>query len=235
MRYAHRNVLQIAHADGTIRLYDAGHGDEIENEDVLQIDVARAVGRWENVDIAFMSMSGATGELAVGLQSGEVVIFRWAKNRDFGREVLHKEARGFGLETIIDRAEPSVKEGLMPLTLLDSRQGPVTALKICDVGFICAGFEGGSITVIDLRGPAVIFESSLADFAHQGTKRSSFRKPSTAQGQIAGDWPTCIEFGVMSLEGEGRLVSVLVARQFTNAEKLTLAFCYSSALAPDDI
>lgn len=73
MRFANRNIMQTAHADGTIRLYDVGHGDEIENEDVIQVDVARAVGRYEAVDITQMSVSGSTGELAVGLASGELV------------------------------------------------------------------------------------------------------------------------------------------------------------------
>ena len=203
MRYAHRNVIQTAHADGIIRLWDGGHSDEIENENMLQVDVARAVGRYENIDISLMSMSGATGELAVGLKSGEVAIFRWGKNRDFGCNVSHKEARSFGLETIMDRAEPGVKEGLLPLTLLDQQKGAVTALKISDVGFVCAGFEGGYITVIDLRGPAVIFEASVNDFNSQAGKRNSSRTNSSRQGRAAAECPNTVEFGVMTVDGEG--------------------------------
>ena len=203
MRFAHRNILQTAHADGTIRLYDAGHGDEIENEDVLQVDVARAVGRYENIEISVMSMSGATGELAVGMRSGEVVVFRWGKNRNFGRDVPHIEARGFGLEAIVDRAEPGIKEGLLPLTLLDQQHGPVTALKMSDVGFVCAGFEDGSIAVIDLRGPAMIYDANVSDLGNQHSKRSSFKKSGAGQAQARAEWPTSVEFGVMSLDSEG--------------------------------
>ena len=204
MRYAHRNILQTAHADGTIRVYDVGHGDEIENEDVLQVDIARAIGRYENVDITSMSISGATAELAVGLRSGEVAIFRWGRNRDFGRDLPHKESRGFGLETIVDRAEPTVKEGLLPLSLLDGQNGPVTALRMSDVGFLCAGFEGGSITVIDLRGPAVIYELSFSEVNNHSGKRSSFRKSGAGNNQTEAEWPTIIEFGVMSLDAESK-------------------------------
>ena len=206
MRYANRNILQTAHADGIVRLYDAGHGDEIENEDVLQVDVARAVGRHENIGISLMSMSGATGELAVGLHSGEVAIFRWGKNRAFGREVPHNEARSFGLEGIVDRAEPGVKEGLLPLTLLDQQNGPVTALKMSDVGFVCVGSESGSIAVIDLRGPAVIYDANVSELGHQGSKRSSFKRSGAGQGQSGAEWPSFVEFGVMSLDGEGKFV-----------------------------
>lgn len=204
MRFASRNVLQTAHADGTIRIWDAGHGDEIENEDALQIDVARALGRYKNIDVIQMSMSGATGEMAVGLRTGEVAVFRWGKNQNFGRDVPHQDIRGFGLETIIDRAEPGVKEGLLPLTLLDQQQGPVTALKTSDVGFICAGFEGGSLTVIDLRGPAIIYDASVSDFSGQSSKRGSFRKINS-QSHSKPEWATCIEFAVMSLDGDGTI------------------------------
>ncbi len=203
MKFANRNVIQTAHADGTIRVWDTGHGDEIENEDVLQVDVARALSRYRDIDVILMSMAGATGELAVGLRTGEVAIFRWGKNRDFGRDLPHKEAKGFGLESIIDRAEPSVKEGLLPLTLLDPQQGPVTALKMSDVGFVCAGFEGGSITVIDLRGPALIYEASVSDFGSSTGKHGSFRRSSNSQNQTKSEWSTSIEFGVMMLDGDG--------------------------------
>ena len=204
MKFANRNIVQTAHADGTIRVWDAGHGDEIENEDVLQVDVARALSRYSDIDVIMMSMAGATGELAVGLRTGEVAIFRWGKNRDFGRDLPHKEAKGFGLESILDRAEPSVKEGLLPLTLLDPQQGPVTALKMSDVGFVCAGFEGGSITVIDLRGPAVIYEASVTDFGSSSGKHGSFRRSSNSQNQAKPEWSTSIEFGVMMLDGDGK-------------------------------
>ena len=204
LRFAHRNIIQTAHADGTIRIYDAGHGDEIENEDVLQVDVARALGRYDNIDVIKMSMAGATGEMAVGLRTGEIAIFRWGKNRDFGRDMPHQEARGFGLETIIDRAEPSVKEGLLPLTLLDQQQGPVTALRMSDVGFVAAGFEGGSLAVVDLRGPALIFESSISDFSSQSNKRGSFRRSSHGQSQAGQEWAISIEFAVMTLDGDGK-------------------------------
>ena len=225
-RFAHRNILQAAHADGTIRIWDAGHGDEIENQNMLQVDVARAVGRTHDVNIAAMSMSGATGELAVGMRTGEVAIFRWARNPNTGREVPHAAGRSFGVEPIIDRAEPTVKEGLLPFTLLDQQQGPVTALKMSDVGFAAVGFEEGGIAVVDLRGPAVIYDASLSNFSNQG-KRGSFRK-SNSHSQGRPEWPTCIEFGVMSLDSEGKSPSILEI--FDSACLWLGEFCLSSIL-----
>ena len=70
----------------------------------------------------------------------------------------------------------------------------MTSVHASDVGFVAAGFQDGSIVVIDLRGPAVIYDHNLQDL--HGKSR---RKQSVA-GQ---EWGTVIEFGVMSLEGEG--------------------------------
>ncbi|KAI4238717.1 MAG: hypothetical protein LQ349_000899 [Xanthoria aureola] len=199
MRYANRNILQAAHADGTVRLWDLGHGDEIENQKMIQIDMARAVGRPDSVAISKISMAGATGELAVGLRTGEVAIFRWGHNKDYGKEIRHTEAREFGLESIKDRAEPSLKEGLLPLTMFEG-QSHVTALKMSDVGFAAAGFQHGTLVVIDLRGPAVIYQAGLDELGSQ-SKRGTFRR-SNSQTQTKAEWPTSIEFGVMSLESE---------------------------------
>ena len=217
MRFADRNILQAAHADGTVRLWDVGHGDEIENSTMLQIDVARAVGRSSDVDISKTSMAGATGELAVGLRTGEVAVYRWGHNKDYGREIPHTQARAFGLETIKDRAEPSVKEGLLPLVLYEG-QGQVTALKMSDVGFVAAGFQQGSLVVMDLRGPAVIFETALHEMASEN-HRSSFRR-SNIQSQSRAEWPTCIEFGVMSLEDEGTLHSAVLVNALRSVSRI---------------
>ena len=203
-RYEDRNILQTAHADGTVRIWDAGHGDEIENEAMLQVDVARAVGRMDAVDISHMSMSSATGELAVGLKTGEVAIFRHDRNHRFGQEIPHVHQNEFGLDDIRDRADSTVKEGLLPLTLFSQPRGPVTALRISDVGFVVAGFEDGGITVIDLRGPAVIHEANLKDFA-KAASRGSIRRSTSNHNQSRPEWVVVVEFAVMSLEGEGNL------------------------------
>jgi syntaxin-binding protein 5 len=202
-RHENRNIVQTAHADGTIRIWDAGHGDEVENCVVLQADLARAVGRFDNIDVTQMSMSGATGELSVGLQSGEVVVFRLNRNPQVGREPAPPKpnAPPGALTNIVERADPGLKEGLLPLTLLNEQQGPVTALKHSEVGFVAVGFEG-SIAVIDLRGPAIIHTQLLSGMLLK-SKRGSIRRG----GQVSskGEWPTSIEFGVMTIDGDGKL------------------------------
>ncbi|PSN62449.1 hypothetical protein BS50DRAFT_577353 [Corynespora cassiicola Philippines] len=199
-RFEHRNIVQTSHADGTIRLWDAGHADEIENDALLQLDVARAVGRQDAVEVSKMSFAGAAGELSAGLKSGEVVVFRWGYNKHPGEDVPTADNAPHGLTDISERCEPALKEGMVPLTLLAGDNGPVTALKHSDVGFVAAGYEGGSLAVIDLRGPAVIYSANVSDFI-KPDKRGSFRR-SSEKSTAKPEWPTTLEFSVMTLEGD---------------------------------
>lgn len=205
-RFENRNVVQTAHADGTIRVWDAGHGDTIENGGMLQADLGRAVGRWDNLDVTRMDFSGAAGEMSVGLRSGEVAVFRLNRNKNAGRPPPEGErnAPPGQMTDITNRADPGLQEGLLPLTLTNDQQGAVTALKHSDVGFIGAGYASGGITIIDLRGPAIIYTGLLGDLIakHGIGKRGSVRR-SNSQSQSS-EYPTTMAFSVMTLEGEGK-------------------------------
>lgn len=201
-RYEARNIIQMAHGDGTIRIWDAGQADEIENSAVLQVDIARALGRFDDVNITTLSMAACTGELAVGVATGEIVIYRLGTNKLYGREAPQPvQTVVGGITDIISRAEPSLKDGLMPFALYDTAQGPISAVKMSDVGFVGIGSEAGIFSLIDLRGPAVIFSAALTDFV-KPDKRSSFIKKSSSPTTSTRDWPVVIEFGVMTLEGD---------------------------------
>ena len=207
-RFESRNIVQAAHADGTIRVWDAGHGDQIENTIMLQVDLPKAVGRFDNVQVTEMSMSGATGELSVGLRSGEVLVFRLNRNANAGRPPppsAPNEGPG-RMTNITNRADPGVKEGLLPLTLLDQQQGVVTALKHSDVGFVAVGYSTGNIAVIDLRGPALIYSAHLSQFLHK-SRRGSLRTSNSQAHHDREEWPSVLEFGVMTAEGDGKCFS----------------------------
>ncbi|KAK3066896.1 Lethal(2) giant larvae sro7 [Teratosphaeriaceae sp. CCFEE 6253] len=201
-RHENRNIVQTTHGDGTIRLWDVGHGDEVENEDVVQVDVQRAVGHFDNVAVTQTSMAGESGELAVGTRGGELIVFRWGSNKSPGREPSQARPNQPGaLTDVRDRIEPSLSEGLIPATLLDQKDGPVTAVKMSEVGFVAAGFEGGSIAVIDMRGPAIIYSASVQDFS-KGHKGGSLRRRGSSGAASKPEWATQIEFSVMMLDGE---------------------------------
>ncbi len=201
-RYEGRNIVQMSHGDGTVRIWDAGQNDELENSSTLQVDVARAVDRYDEVNITNLSMGASTGELVVGTTAGEVVAYRWGGNKLFGREPPNppQTVHG-GLTDISARTEPSLKEGLQPFVLYDMAQGHISALKMSDVGFVGVGSESGIFSILDLRGPTVIFTSPVNEIV-KPDKRSSFMKKGSATSSAKPDWPVCIEFGVMTLEGD---------------------------------
>lgn len=196
------NIALTAHADGSIRVWDAGHGAEIENGHVLQADLARALNRWEDLDVAKMTMSGATGELAVAMQSGELLVFRLNRNPSFGRATPStslNEGPGH-LTDITHRADPSLKEGLVPLTLLDDQQGQPTALSLSKVGFVAVGYQSGGISVIDLRGPAIIHTVLISHLEGRKSGITGAIKGKRASVNTTHEWATAIEFGVMTLD-----------------------------------
>jgi syntaxin-binding protein 5 len=203
-RFEKRSIVQTSHGDGTVRLWDAGHADEIENGMMLQVDVSRAVGRYDHIDIKMCTFAGAAGELAVGLRSGECILYRWDHNRNFGHEMggQHFAPGSQGtIRQIQDRADPAVKEGLCPQWMLDEQQGAVTAVKVSDVGFVGVCYENGSVTIVDQRGPAVIFHAGISQLT-KISRRGSIRGRAEAPRP---DFGTCAEFGVMPLEGDGKL------------------------------
>ncbi|KAK3321597.1 lethal giant larvae like, C-terminal-domain-containing protein [Apodospora peruviana] len=202
-RYEGRNIIQVAHADSTIRIWDLGHGDEIENPTQLQVDIARAVDRYEDVEVTAMDMAETTGEFAAGTIAGEVVVYRWGGNKFFGRdEVKPLDSNPGGLTDISSRAEPSLKEGLQPFVLYEMMQGPVSVVSVSDVGFVAAGSEGGFLSIVDLRGPAVIYQGATSEFTKQ-EKKGFLKSHSSSSSHSSGkEWPIVIEFGVMTLEGD---------------------------------
>jgi syntaxin-binding protein 5 len=212
-RFEDRNIAITAHADGIVRLWDAGHDDEIENGEVIQVDLTRAIARNVNTQISQIALSGASGELSVGLRSGEVVIFRWGKNQHAGNEQAPGANAGPGKFTNIShRTDPNLREGMLPMSLLESQNGPVTALSHSDVGFICAGFEEGQVVFIDLRGPAIIHSANIRELHKASNKRGSLRRSRTGDSAPI-EWPTNIEFGVLTLDGEGELHLLCIYRR----------------------
>lgn len=201
-RFEERTIIQAAHADSIIRIWDSGHADDIENGSQLQVDVARALDRSDDIEITTMSMATNTGEFVVGTRTGEAIIFRWGANRFFGKEQSQQlDPNPKGLTDISSRAEPTLKEGLQPLVLYEMMMGPITAIQISNVGFVAVGSELGFITLIDLRGPAIIYQAPMTDFAKQD-KRSSFLRGHNSSSGPPKEWPVVIEFGVMTLDDD---------------------------------
>ncbi|PWW71703.1 hypothetical protein C7212DRAFT_287621 [Tuber magnatum] len=208
-RYENRTVLQTAHLDGTVRIWDLGLADEIENEEILEVDLGQVLGRGVDLKIERVAMAGSTGELAVGMETGEVAVFRWGKNKGYGRTREDEALQGMSrtesggttgaIRDARSKTNPTLKEGLLPLCVLEQHCGSVLHLATSDVGFVAIAYQTGHVSVVDLRGPAVIFHQSLTSLTKEA-KRSSFRK--SHDKPMEGEKATCLEFGVLTLEGD---------------------------------
>ena len=155
-RFEIRPVVQTAHQDGTIRIWDASHADEIENADMLEVDLSIVLKRTENLKISALSMSGMTGELTVGLHTGEMIMFNWRMAAAFGTMDDSGSQDGPILD-IRARADPRIRAGLLPLFMMVDNHSGVKVLKCSDVGFVAVGFEDGHLAVIDLRVAICLF------------------------------------------------------------------------------
>lgn len=178
-RYENRTVVQSAHPDGMVRIWDIGHADEIENEGMIELDLVRVLQRGVDVKVECVSMAGATGETAVGMETGEVVIYRWGRNRAFGRTLEDERALKpsaeqttpmEGFEDVKTRGDPAVKEGLIPFTLLRQNCGVPLVMKMSDVGFLAIAYQTGHLCVVDLR---VGLSCRLLTYAYKNRARPS--------------------------------------------------------------
>ncbi|KAA8913927.1 lethal giant larvae like, C-terminal-domain-containing protein [Sphaerosporella brunnea] len=223
-RYENRTIVQSSHPNGTVRIWDIGHADEIENDVMWEIDAARVLQRPLDLQVACVSMAGSSAETAVGMESGEVVVFRWAKNTFFGQappEVPTSPVTSEGVRDVRMYADPEIKEGLIPACVLDQKCGSVAALKMSDVGFCAVAYQTGHLCILDMRGPAVIYHQPLSSLTSKESKRSSVSFRKSAQATSVAEKATCLEFGVMTLEGDG-ICPVLRTVTIANSYRILL-------------
>ncbi|POS84994.1 hypothetical protein EPUL_003628 [Erysiphe pulchra] len=197
-----RNIILAAHGNGTIRVWDSGQRDLAENSQMLQVDMARVLEKNSEINISALSMGSHTRELAVGTDTGQVVIYKWGKNRLYGRESPEHVQTIIGeVVDISSRSEPTLDEGLQPQYLYDMAQGPITVLKTSNIGFLAVGTESGGFSIIDLRGPTIMLTLNLNELI-KPDRRSSFLKVKSGNSPAIQDWPVKIEFGILTLDGD---------------------------------
>ncbi|KAF3922748.1 hypothetical protein ABW21_db0208045 [Orbilia brochopaga] len=172
-----RNIVYTIHKDATVRLWDAGFGDEIENPNTIDVDIGATIGKPGAVKIVDLASSQYTGEMAASLESGEVVFYRWGANQGY-----HRQSGGFdtlsnrfsssgiaNLRDISSQADPSMKEGLLPMYLLDAAIGQAAIRTSCfsDIGFAAVGYDNGNVVVIDLKNGTVIDTLVLMNYTKE--------------------------------------------------------------------
>lgn len=146
-RFERRPVALCAHRDGSVRVWDLGHGDEIGNPRMSQADVAIALNRAEDVDITCTAFSAATGELAVGLRTGEIIVMKWDRARsDTGNPFPTPS-----VTNIRSRVDTTLQEGFMAFAGIEEPRESISVIHVSDVGFIVAGTANGGFLIVDMR------------------------------------------------------------------------------------
>lgn len=205
-KFDQRNALCTGHSDGTVRIWDASHG-ELETSKVIELDVSEAVKRHEKNEVKHISFSGRSAELVVALETGEVILYKFGSGKllDLSNymETLNISDSPPQIQDIRGRTTLK-RDGFLPSSIINNlSNGRVTSVVNSHVGFVAIGYENGSVVVIDRRGPALIFSVSLSQLA---TKKSSFMKK--APGTKGGEYPTALEFGIYSL-GDDKYSSIV--------------------------
>ena len=188
-----QNVLIQWHKHGIVRL-----ADPMEEEGELEVDV----NIWEDMqkDITCVSLGHSQGELAVGFDSGDLVVFQWED--EYVPEDHFDSLNLRGGEAIANiRQLGRPGPGFQPICHVKSDMSSITSLTMSNIGFLGVGYESGQIKVVDMRGPAVILQTALNEVKDKKSKRNT---------DIGVDVPTTSEIAILSLEGDSYASIVLL-------------------------
>lgn len=196
-----RNALCTGHLDGSVRIWDASHG-ELDDSRVIEIQVSEAVNRHDQNKVDKISFAPTPAELAVALETGDVILYRFGTGKRLGsledRMAQMKLKEPTGVVKDIRFRTKLLKDGFLPQSLVNTNNGPVSALVNSEIGFVAIGYRNGNITVLDQRGPAIIFSSPIANLA---VKKSKLLHKTYTTGSV-GEYPTAMNFGIYMLDGE---------------------------------
>ncbi|KAI5817520.1 lethal giant larvae like, C-terminal-domain-containing protein [Pyronema omphalodes] len=206
-RYDDRPVLQTSHPNGMVRIWDIGQGDTVECDMMIELDPGRVLQKGVDLKVDIVSMASAVLEIAVGMETGEVVMYRFSeKNPVFGHTPddprlsrwANPNAEDGPLHNVTMRADPTLRKGIFPVCVLDQKCGSILAVKMSDIGFCAVAYQTGHISVLDMRGPAVIFHSSI-NIPTKESKRFSIHKKAPSAPT---EKPTALEFGILTPEND---------------------------------
>ncbi|KAG5359193.1 Lethal(2) giant larvae protein-like protein SRO77 [Yarrowia sp. C11] len=219
-RFQTRNALSTGHMNGFVRIWDASRG-ELQESKVLEVDTKDALKTQDGVPVSKVSFAGQNAELAVAVGSGHVILYKFDvnKNPNPGLDRIKDLNLSESKEKVIDirhRFTPGLKEGFMPISLINMNYGNITALDHSNVGFVAIGYENGRVVIIDRRGPAIIFDESVSQGAGGGVFRS--RNSGIGSAHV-----TRFEFSICCIDDD-EFSSIVLFAGTSNGELLTYRF-----------
>ncbi|EHM99799.1 Sro7p [Saccharomyces cerevisiae x Saccharomyces kudriavzevii VIN7] len=186
------------HSNGSVRICDASHGD-IQDNASFEVNLSRTLNKANELAVDKISFATETLELAVSIETGDVVLFKYEVNQFYNAEKrpengeLEMSFRRFSLNNtkdvlvdVRDRAPTSIRQGFMPLTAVHANKGKTSAINNSNIGFVGIGYSAGNVMLIDRRGPAIIYMENIREI--QGVQSARV---------------TCIEFVIMEYGDDG--------------------------------
>ncbi|AET39675.1 uncharacterized protein Ecym_4653 [Eremothecium cymbalariae DBVPG len=164
-----RTAIATGHTNGFVRIWDASH-EELDESSVFEINVANVLNYKRLVSVEKISFAAETAELAVSVESGDVVFFKFKKNSNYNTQGndLESKFNRFSISEqkqllidVSDRVSSKLKEGFCPIAVVHANIGKVSALTNSNIGFLGIAYDDGSIFVVDRRGPAIIYMEHL--------------------------------------------------------------------------
>lgn len=195
-----RNALCTGYSDGSVKLWDALY-HELDHRKVLEVQTSEALRRRDDCRVDKVSFAPSNAELAVGIETGETVLYKFSSGKKLA-SIIEKMKR---MKT--DENQPIVNvqnrttlkhDGFLPQFIIDTKNGPISALLNSEIGFVVIGHKIGHLIVLDMRGPAIIFSGSLEKLSTQKA-RAGNRPYSNVQSS---EYPTALEMGIYMLDGE---------------------------------
>lgn len=194
-----RSALATGHSDGSIRIWDAAH-NELSESSVFEVSLSRILNKSTDVAVEEISFAAETLELAAATLSGEIVLFKFEVNQFYNPEADDDDTKDLDLNfrrfsindhksiliDVRERSPEKLKQGFMPALVINARRGRVSMVKNSNVGFVCVGYQDGTLIVVDRRGPIVTFIANV-----------------NAMPKINGSYVTCAEFGTMEFGHDG--------------------------------
>lgn len=172
-----RSALATGHTNGSIRIWDASH-NELSDSSVFELNLSRILNKGTDLAVEHISFSPETLELSAAIESGEVVFFKFEANQFYNPNTadttrdLEMDFRRFSLNDfksilidVKDRSSEKVKQGFMPEVVVHAKRGKVSLVKNSNVGFVCIGYNDGTLIVVDRRGPVITFLGNVRTIA----------------------------------------------------------------------
>ncbi|AMD21241.1 HEL039Cp [Eremothecium sinecaudum] len=174
----HRSILLTGHAMGCVRIWDGSHR-ELSDSSAFEINVAQVLENNNDAVVDNISYSSDTAELAVSINSGDVVLYRFQDNVRYDPQASSlprdKDLPPFSVDRrnilvdVSSKTPRNFREGFCPITAIQPEFGKVTALTNSNIGFVAIGYEDGTLIVVDRREPNVMYIESITKLTKAGS------------------------------------------------------------------